>query len=99
MPRLKSAQPDLFAENSPQDGAAGVVSDEVASLVRERLRATVAMMQGAARLPWPDAVAAALAENAFRHDMTALPAAEAEMLWQVFDAEMDRLYAASAAQG
>lgn len=62
-------------------------------LIRARLQATLGVMRTAQSMPWPDKLSAVLAENAFRFDKDALPAAEAAVLWDEFDRELDRLYA------
>lgn len=85
------AQPDLFA---PSSQAAERPSDEVAAVIRARLRATLALVRSAETMPWPDMLSVIREDNAFRFGKDALPPDEAAALWDAFNAEMDRLYAA-----
>ena len=95
---MSASQPDLFGA-TPARAAPPPPADLVV-IIRARLHATLAMMQAAQSMPWPDRLAIIHAENAFRFDKEALPPAEAAALWAAFDTEMDRLFAlAEAAEG
>ena len=67
-------------------------SEEVVSIIRARLHATLALVRSAATMPWPDILSIIREDNAFRFGKDALPPEEGAALWQAFDAEMDRLY-------
>ncbi len=83
-------QRDLFQDDPPQ---AAQPSDEVVTIMRARLHATLALVKAATEMPWPDTLAIIREDNAFRFGKDALPPAEGAALWAEFDAEMDRLYA------
>jgi hypothetical protein len=85
-----SVQADLFATEPPE---AEQPSDEVVSIIRSRLHATLALLKSATRMPWTDTLAVIREDNAFRYGKDALPADEGARSWAEFDAEMDRLYA------
>ena len=87
---MSAAQADLFAAPSR---APERPSDEVAALVRARLRATLALVKSAETMPWADTLSIIREDNAFRFGKDALPPDEGAALWAEFDAEMDRLYA------
>ncbi|MDA8252774.1 MAG: hypothetical protein M0Z28_26895 [Rhodospirillales bacterium] len=88
---MPDLQPDLFA--ALPTPAAERACDEVVAIIRARLHATLALVKGAAAMPWPDLLAIIRADNAFRFDKDALPPEEGAALWAAFDAEMERLYA------
>lgn len=89
---MHAPQADLFG--APPPGAAPPPSEEVVALVRERLRATLALVKAADAMPWGDDQLAMIREdNAFRFGKDLLPPEEAASLWAEFNAEMDRLYA------
>ena len=87
---MSASQADLFESPSR---ASEQPSDEIVSLVRARLHATLALVKAADAMPWPDQLAIIREDNAFRFGKDALPAAEGAALWAEFDVEMDRLYA------
>jgi hypothetical protein len=87
MPEL---QQDLFEGSSR---VSDQPSDEVVSLVRARLHATLALVKSATAMPWNDQLAIIREDNAFRFGKDVLPPAEGAALWAEFDAEMNRLYA------
>ena len=87
---MANPQADLFGVT--QRAAEGT-SDEVAAIIRARLRATLALVRSAQAMPWTDILSIIRAENAFRFDKEALPPEEEAALWAAFDVEMDRLYA------
>ena len=84
---MPATQPDLFGTPAP---VREQPSEEIIDIVRKRLHAVVALVQGAASMPWADMIRE---DNAFRFAKDYLPPAEAAALWAVFDVEMDRLYA------
>ena len=91
---MKAQQSDLFG--NPDPTPARVVerpSDEVVAIIRARLHATLALVKGAATMPWDDHLAIIREDNAFRFGKDALPPEEGAALWAEFDVEMDRLYA------
>ena len=83
-------QSDLFALPVP---VAKGPSGEVASVIRARLLATLALVTSATAMPWTDTLSVIREDNAFRFGKDALPAEEGAALWRAFDVEMDRLYA------
>lgn len=87
---MPATQADLFGTPSH---AGERPSDEVVSLVRDRLRAKLALVKSAAAMPWTDQLAVIREDNAFRFGKDVLPPAEGAALWAEFNAEMDRLYA------
>jgi len=87
---MSVAQSDLF-ETSRH--AAECPSEEIVTLVRARLHATLALVKSAEAMPWSDPLAVIREDNAFRFAKGALPPDEGARLWAEFDAEMDRLYA------
>lgn len=87
---MSASQSDLFGSDS---NGSGQPSDEIVSLVRAQLRATLSLVKSAKVMPWDDQLEAIHADNAFRYGKEALPAQEAEQLWAEFDREMNRLYA------
>ena len=94
---MSNAQADLFGTTAPTPARPPA---DLVAILRARLHATLATVQAAQSMPWPDKLSAVLAENAFRFDKDALPPAEAAALWAAFDRELDRLYAlAEAAEG
>ncbi len=82
-------QSDLFALPVP---AAEGPNEEVVSIIRSRLLATLALVTSATAMPWTDTLSIIREDNAFRFGKDALPAAEGAALWKAFDVEMDRLY-------
>ena len=89
---MSHAQADLFG---PPPGAAPArepVPEAILTLVRTRLHAALALVQGAERLPWTG-LAVIREDNAFRYAKDLLPAEEGAALWAAFDREMDRLFA------
>ena len=84
-------QTDLFAKASPTVEAP---SDEVVAIIRARLHATLELVRSATEMPWSDPLAMIREDNAFRFGKDALPPEEAAALWDAFNVEMDRLYAA-----
>ncbi len=87
---MSAAQADLF-ETSSRTGEP--MSDEIITLIRTRLHATLALVKAAKAMPWTDPLAIIREDNAFRFGKDVLPPAEGAALWAEFDAEMDRLYA------
>ncbi len=87
---MSASQADLFGTIS---AATERPSDEIVSLVRARLHATLALVKSATAMPWTDRLAIIREDNAFRFGKDVLPAAEGAPLWAEFDVEMDRLYA------
>lgn len=67
---------------------------ELAPRVRDELRSTLATVQAAERLPWPDLTRTTLAELRFHSIARWLPAEEAADMRAAFEIEMTRLYAA-----
>ncbi len=52
---MAAIQPDLFGTPShPDAGGHDAPSCEIVALVRTRLHAALALVQGAAAMPWPD---------------------------------------------
>jgi uncharacterized protein (DUF2267 family) len=84
-------QADLFASPSH---VAERATEEVVSVIRNRLHATLALVKAAVSMPWDEPLSVIREENAFRFGKDALPDEEAAKLWAEFDAEMNRLYAA-----
>lgn len=82
-------QADMF-EDAPR--ARAVVSPEIVARVRERLLATLARLEAETSFPWANELAAIHEENGFRAAAKLL-GTDGDVLWQRFDAEMDRLYA------
>ncbi len=68
-------------------------NEEVVTIVRARLHASLALVKSAAVMPWPDMLTIIREDNAFRFGKDVLPAAEGAALWAAFNVEMDRLYA------
>ncbi|HKM61655.1 MAG TPA: hypothetical protein VJY39_04110 [Acidisphaera sp.] len=87
---MSAVQSDLFA-SAP--AAIERPSDEVVTIIRARLQATLALVKSAQTMPWTDILAIIREENAFRYGKEALPPEEGAALWAEFDVEMDRLYA------
>ena len=91
---MAAIQPDLFGASShPDAGDHDAPSAEIVALVRTRLHAALALVQGAAAMPWPDQLSVIREDNAFRYAKGLLPPEEGVALWVAFDREMDRLYA------
>ena len=92
---MSAAQPDLFGPPSHPGLPPGrePPPPEIVALVRTRLHAALALVQGAAQMPWTDQLAVIREDNAFRYAKDLLPAEEGAALWAAFDREMDRLYA------
>lgn len=94
---MPGQQGDLFAAGSAgfasAPPAATAPSAEVVAIIRARLHATLALVQGAERMPWDDHLVIIREDNAFRFGKDALPAEEGAALWAAFDVEMNRLYA------
>jgi hypothetical protein len=88
---MSASQADLF-EAPPRVGEPP--SDEIVTLVRARLHATLALVKAEEAMPWTDPLAIIREDNAFRFGKDALPLTEGTALWAEFDVEMDRLYAA-----
>jgi len=86
---MSAAQPDLFgiARRAPQP------DQEIQSLVRARLHATLNLVRGAPSMPWDDPLAMIREDNAFRYAKDLLPPVEGAALWAEFNREMERLYA------
>ena len=87
---MPTPQADLFGLSCAGEPS----SEEVVTLIRARLYATLALVKAADTMPWTDPLAIVREDNAFRFGKDALPPAEGAALWAKFDAEMDRLYAA-----
>ena len=87
---MGTMQADLFG---PVPAAPEGPSEEVVAMVRARLHAALALVRGAAAMPWGDLLSVIREDNAFRSGKAMLPPEEGEALWAEFDAEMDRLYA------
>jgi hypothetical protein len=88
---MSMSQSDLFG--APSQGAAKP-NDEMVGIVRQQLRATLELVRSADTMPWTNQLEIIHADNAFRYGKEALPASEATELWEAFNREMDRLYAA-----
>ncbi len=86
---MDGIQSDLFASPAP---VAERPSEEVVSIIRARLHATLAVVKSARAMPWTDTLSIVREDNAFRFGKDALPTAEGAALWAEFDVEMDRLY-------
>lgn len=86
---MSESQPDLFGSASP---VREQPSEEIVTLVRSRLHATLALVKAAETMPWTDQLTIIREDNAFRFGKEVLPPAEGAALWAEFDAEMDRLY-------
>ncbi len=102
MVKARGAEPaDLFADgaagtgDTPQDGPASADFADLAERVRQELRATLARVQAAETLPWPNLTKTYLAEMRFESIAGWLPGEEAEALKAAFGKEMDRLYRAA----
>lgn len=91
---LFSPQADLFDAGSGAGPGEAPPEDFVAR-IRGELRGTLALVQAAAALPWPDLTRATLEELRFRSVAGWLPAGEAKALRAAFDTEMQRLYEAA----
>jgi len=87
---MAATQQDLFASPSPLREPP---SDEIVTLVRSRLHATLALVKAAETMPWTDMLAIIREDNAFRFAKDLLPPEEGAALWGEFNVEMDRLYA------
>ncbi len=90
---MKALQPDLFGSPERPGPVRDAPPPEIVALVRTRLHAALALVQGAERMPWPDQLSVIREDNAFRYAKGLLPAEEGAALWAAFDQEMDRLYA------
>ncbi|MCC7276560.1 MAG: hypothetical protein IT561_28105 [Alphaproteobacteria bacterium] len=91
---MAESQLDLFADDraaAPRNDF--VPTPEFVERVRRELAGTLALVRGAAGLPWADLTRTTLAELRFRSMSGWLPTSEAATLRAAFDAEMDRLYA------
>lgn len=88
---MSNRQTDLFG--TPASAAPASPPEDLVVLIRARLHATLAMARAAKSMPWPERIAIVHAENAFRFDKDALPAAEGAALWAEVDRELDRLFA------
>jgi hypothetical protein len=84
------SQPDLFADHASPRPA---VDPQIVEMTRQRLHATLALVQGAAAMPWDDMLRVIREDNSFRWGKDLLPPEEGQALWAAFDREMDRLYA------
>ena len=89
---MSAAQADLFAVTpaAPQGNAPSL---HILAMVRARLHAALALVEGAPAMPWEGQLAWIREDNAFRHGVGLLPPEEGAALWARFDREMDRLYA------
>jgi hypothetical protein len=87
---MAEAQPDLFA-SAPQ--APPARDPAWVAAIRAQLHATLALVQGAERMPWDDMRTIIHEDNRFRWNKDVLPPDEGAALWAAFDKEMDRLYA------
>ncbi len=90
---MTARQPDLFGSPEHPGPARDAPLPEIVALVRTHLRAALALVQGAERMPWPDQLSVIREDNALRYAKGLLPAEEGAALWAAFDREMDRLYA------
>jgi hypothetical protein len=90
---MTALQPDLFGFPQHSGPVRDAPSPEIIALVRTRLHAALALVQGAERMPWPDQLSVIREDNAFRYAKGLLPAEEGAALWAAFDREMDRPYA------
>jgi len=90
---MTARQPDLFGSPERPGPARDAPPPEIIALVRTRLHAALALVQGAKRMPWPDQLSVIREDNGFRYAKGLLPADEGAALWAAFDQEMDRLYA------
>lgn len=88
---MSLSQADLFDAPSRSNPPP---SDEVVGIVRQQLRQTLDLVRSAKTMPWTDQLDIIRADNAFRYGKEALPPGEATELWEAFNREMDRLYAA-----
>jgi hypothetical protein len=90
---MKHTQADLFAQD---DAERNKLPESRALMLRSRLEATLAELEGVAIFPWSDPLDAVHAENRFQRD-AAMLGEEGAALWARFDREMDRLYSTQAA--
>lgn len=68
---------------------------ELVERIRQEMQATLARVQAAEVLPWPDLTKTYLAELRFESIAGWLPAEEAEAFKAAFGREMERLYRAA----
>jgi hypothetical protein len=85
---MKHTQADLFAQD---DAERNKLPESAALMIRSRLEATLAELEGVAIFPWSDPLDAVHVENRFQRD-AAMLGDEGAALWARFDREMDRLY-------
>jgi hypothetical protein len=101
MSRARVAQqPDLFALQADQSGGNDPVywmeeppPEDFIQRIRDELLATLAMVQTANSLPWPNLTRMTLAELRFNSITNWLPKTEAVALRTEFAAAMVRIYA------
>lgn len=97
-----SRQPDLFEAARPagSGGYAALLEEpppaDFIERIRTELNDTLALVRGAAALPWKDPTTATLAELRFNSITNWLPADEANALRESFGREMSRLWAVAA---
>ncbi len=96
---MTNSQLDLFSRGQPQGGrpahsAFQEAPPELVERVRAELTATLARVQAAEALPWPDLTQTTLAELRFNSIAGWLPEDEGASLRAAFAAEMSRLYEA-----
>jgi len=87
---MSALQPDLFGTPSQ---ARPQPNEEFVAIIRARLHAALALVKGAAEMPWKDQMTIIREDNAFRFGKDVLPPEEGAALWAEFNVEMDRLYA------
>lgn len=87
-------QADLFAGEGRASSAAPSAPADFIDRIREELHATLACVQAAHVLPWPDLTRTYVAELRFESIARWLPPEEARALTEAFGTEMERLYRA-----
>ena len=88
--RMATPQGNLFGNDARRHH---VIDAAHAAMLRGRLDAMLALVEGANAMPWARLEDIIHADNGFRHTAGLLPPEEGAPLWARFDREMDRLYA------
>ena len=89
---MRVAQPDLFAQKPGQSKPAHNESPAFVESVRQESLASLAVVQAATALPWPDLTGFLLAERRFWSLLHWLPEEEGASLRRDCDAHMDRIW-------
>lgn len=87
---MNYSQADLFAQDEAERNK---LSESRQQAIRSRLEATLAMVEAAVTFPWNNPLDAVHEENRFERESGML-GEEGASLWDRFDREMERLYAA-----